>query len=521
MYIDLKSLKGKVYRFLKILFLQMVQYVSKLFLILGLFFSIWGEDSPILYSDFIQSGFIQQEKKRVLCIFGFRKAENSELDLSYLENGISEILYSSLRDFDYIYEPNPLPQVIVYPFHSKEIKNKQNSSLLLEKKLISEQTLSKENAMIEGAKQNCEYVLHGEYLAIKPDKLKTKIFLTNRINGKNQILEKETSIRRAFQELQENSLELKKILSPQGLSEIKIETNEENVKVIIDDIYYGNTPFIRKDLTPDRHKITLEKDGFETLNFSVNLEKGKTKHLKAKLKKLEENLGYLNVDSNPRGAEVYLGNQLLGLTPLEKFPVKVGANRIRISLENYVDEFKAVEIEKEKTISLNVQLKQGNTKEYYKKRFYIFQDYSYFDFSLYSLYGSLIFYTSYMYAWHKIGKEEDKLYAITTLHDLNTLNRIEVLLEKINTNAPDLAQYQSSFFSELFYQQFQINKTQRNMNFYKTIQNFSIFGVLGMLTSSLVFYNLGINSEAIEFGYVPKTFWNPEEMYFSIRLSWN
>lgn len=496
-------------------------YTFKVFFVLGFFFSILGQDSPLFYSEFLSSGSVQQETKRVLCIFGFRKSENSELELSYLKNGISEILYSSLRDFHFIYEPNPIPQIVVYPFRSKEIKNKKSYSIYLEKKLISEHVILQDNAMLEGSKQNCEYVLFGEYFATRPDKLKTKIFLTNRINGKTEVLEQETSIRRAFQELGESSFALKQILSPQGFSEIQIEASEENVKVIIDDIYYGTTPFIKKDLTPDKHKITLEKDGFETLNLFVNLEKGKSKTLKVKLKKLQENFGYLNIDSNPKGAKVYLGNQLLGVTPLENVAVRTGLNRIRVSLENYIDEFRAVEIEKDKSISLNVQLKEGNTKEYYKKRFHVFQDYSYFDFSLYSLYGSLIFYTTYMYAWHRIGKEQDKLYAITTFNELNTLNQIQVLSEKINTNASDLNQFQTSFISGLFYQQFQINKTQENINVYKTLQNASMFGVFAMLSSSLVFYNLGINSEGVEFGYIPKTFCNADEMYFFIRLSWN
>ncbi len=475
----------------------------------------------MLYLDITSAGFIQQETKRVLCIYGFRREENSELELNYLENGIPEILYSNLRDFDFIYEPNPIPEVIVFPFNSKEIKNQLSRSIFLEKKLFSNQSIEPEEAMLEGAKQNCEYVISGKYLPTKNDKLKIRIFITNRINGNMQVLEKETSIRRAFQELTENSLELKRALSPKGLSELQIDTNEKDVKVIIDGIYYGNTPFTKKDLTPDQHKITLEKDQFETLQFSVTLDIGKSKNLKIKLKQIQEEIGYLNVNSNPQGAEVFFGNKLLGVTPLVKVPVKVGNNRVRISLENYVDEFRGVDIKKEEVMSLNVQLKEGETKEYYKKRFHVFQDYTYFDFSLYSLYGSLIFYTTYMYSWHRIGKEKDKLYAIASFNELNTFNQIQVLTEKINTNSPALLDYQVSILGGFLYQQLQVNKTERNVNFYKTIQNISVLGAIGMLSSSIIFYNLGINSDAMEFGYLPKTFWSTEEFYFSVRFSWN
>ncbi|MCX7999718.1 MAG: PEGA domain-containing protein, partial [Leptospiraceae bacterium] len=415
-------------------------------------------------------------------------------------------------------EKSPLIETKIYPFRSRVIKSNLPTSISLQKRLILEKSISVENAMLEGAKDQCIYVILGEYEVLQgEDKLKIKVYITNRITGQLSKIEKETSLRRAFQEIEASSLDLKKALSPLGLSGLEIQTDEKEVTIFIDDIYYGTTPFKREDLVPGKHKISLEKNGFEKINLYVVLEKDKIQTFQAKLKKTLERFGYLTINSDPQVAEVYLGNQFLGKTPLDNTKVKVGRNRLRISLENYIEEFQAVDIEPEKTISLNLKLKEGNTKEYYKTRLNIFQDYTYFDFSLFSLYGSLIFYSTYMYADYRISRDRDRLYAVTIWNELNTFNQIQNFSN--NTNSIN---FQTSFTLELLYQQSQINQTEKNISTYKAIQNFSIAGVVGMLVSSVVFYKLGINSEAIEFGYLPKTIGQQqEEAFFSVRFRWD
>lgn len=486
---------------------------------LGIFFFISitvNSDSPLFFNDYTHDGFVKYETRRNLCFYSFELTEGSTLELNYLSSGIPEVLYSSLRDFHFIYEESPLIETKIYPFNSKVTKSNFTTSLFLNKRLILEKRVPLEKIMLEGALDECSLIISGEYEVFQTNKLKTKIYIADRVRGQISRLEKETSLKRAFQELEASSLEIKKLLSPSGLSGIEIQTEERGVTVLIDEVYFGITPLKREDLTPGKHKITLERDGFEKFSFYVNLEKNKLKAMQVKLKKLPEEFGYLSINSNPQGAEIYFGNQFLGNTPLEKTKVKTGRNRLRVSLENYIDEFQALDVEKEKTVSLNVQLREGNTKDHYKTRLNIFQDYTYFDFSLFSMYGSLIFYATYMYTDYRISKDRDRLYALTIWNELNTFNQFQNSLT--NSNGINL---QPSFALELLYQQSQINQTEKNISTYKAIQNFSIVGVVGMLVSSLVFYKLGINSEAVEFGYLPKASGQlQDEAFFAVRLRW-
>jgi hypothetical protein len=461
-------------------------------------------------------GKVEYEKKRVLCILAFRNLRNS--NLTYLENGIAEVVYSSLLDFKFVYDEKPLEEIVVHPYNtSKTISPKTNFNpkfIPLEKKLITEI----EEGFHKTSKLGCSYILQGEFEETGRDSLKINFELLNRKDGQKEIFSLNTSIRRAFQEIQANSTEFKKRLLKEVRAGLKIVNLEEGAFVYIDEEYAGKTPFEKLDLIPGRHKVLVLKQGYQRKEFEVNLEKDKILSYSIQLKK-ELLEGKISVDSNPRGAEVFLGGSSLGFTPIENVSVPVGQNRLRLSLENHVDHFQGVEIEKDKPVRFIINLQEGDTEIYYKNRLKLFQDYTYFDFSLFSFYGSLVFYASYMYAGMRSSLVQDKLQSFVKYTDFTMLQTIQTTVEKSNTGASDLGNYQALVATELFYQQSQVNKTMVHVRRYESIQQLSILGAGAMLIGAGLFYFLGIESQAIEFGFQPKTYLQDKpEAYFKLSF---
>lgn len=478
-------------------------FFSLFFLFLGLM-PVYSIDRLFNFTEAAQEEFIEYEKKRILCIFSFRKPENSNLE--YLANGIPEVVFSSLSGFKFVYDEKPLEEVVVHSFgNPKKLPKKISRDpkfIPLEMKLIPDESIFSEDAFRKGSKLGCAYVLSGEFEELGVDSLKTNFELTNRKDGKLEKFSLNTSVRRAFQEIQSNSEEFKKRLLGKGSAGVKITTPEEGAFVYIDDEYAGKTPLEKLDLIPGNHKLLILQLGNKRKEITINLEKDKISSYNIKLEK-ELIEGKISVDSNPKGAEVFLGGNSIGFTPIENVSVPTGQNRLRLILENHVDHFQGVEIEKGKTSKFKINLKEGDTETYYKNRMRVFQDYTYYDFSLFSLYGSVIFYSSYMYAGLRSSTLQDKLQSFVKYTDFTMLQVAQTIADKSASGAGDLGTYQSILAMELFYQQSEVNKTMTHVKRYETIQNMSVVGAASMLIAAGLFYFWGIESDAIEFGWKP------------------
>jgi hypothetical protein len=482
---------------------------------------IFAVDQLFRFPDASIPAKVEYEKKRTLCIFGFRK--DSQIELDYLSNGISEVVYSSLSGFHFVYDENPLPMVVTHPYGKKVAEKKKlekdHRFISLELKLLTEHSPSQGSAVQMGLKHNCSYILTGEYRENGTDALKTFFELTNRKTGQVDRFTMDTTIRRAFQEIQSKSGEIKSRLLGSGSAGIKIQTPElSGGFVYIDDEYIGKTPIERNDLIPGRHRILIIQEGYIRKEILVELEKNKIASYTIPLEK-EKVEGLISVRSVPQGAEVFLGGKSLGFTPIEKVQVPVGQNRLRLILENHIDHFQGVDIPKNKEEVFSIALMEGDTETYYKNRLKLFQDYTYFDFSLFSLYGSVVFYVSYMYAGMRSSVDQDRLQSFAKYTDFTTLQAVQTLYEKSGSGDADLGLYQNGLALELLYQQSQVNKTMKNVERYERIQNMSVIGAASMLVSAGLFYFWGIESDAIEFGWKPSYYpTESSESYLKINF---
>lgn len=213
----------------------------------------------------------------------------------------------------------------------------------------------------------------------------------------------------------------------------------------------------------------------------------------------------ISVVSNPEGANVYLGSEFLGKTPLKNVRVKTGYNRLRLSMEGHVDLLKGVEIKKDEETKLDLILRPGDTLSYYKNKQNVFLDHSYNDFSIYSLYGILLFYAGYYYFNLKANDLYDR--ARSRVNFTNLLLAAGV--------AP-----QDQFIGLYLYEERIIRETNADAGKYQKLSgNFGrregvtggvmVYGMAAMLILAATFYWLGLDEETLDVGVAPKRVHNP------------
>ncbi len=112
---------------------------------------------------------------------------------------------------------------------------------------------------------------------------------------------------------------------------LEIEANEEGAIVSIDGRELGMTPQ-RIELSPGRHRVRVEKDGFALFAREVEVASGRTVRLSARL---EPGAPRLLVDADVAGAAVFLNHKPEGKTPLELRDLAPGSYRLNVTAEGY------------------------------------------------------------------------------------------------------------------------------------------------------------------------------------------
>ena len=504
-------------------------YIVKSLLIFFFFsISIFGIDEYFQFPSQTLPEKVEYEKSRKLCLFPFRnKVENEKFQ--YLSKGIPSVIISNLNGFKYVFDPEVLETVIYHAFGeqsneppakkgkppiNRKVLNDLNSGakdalpekdpryIKLDVALISMETppLLESNLEI-GRKNKCFYVITGEYIVSGEDALTINLEFTNRKNGNVEKMSESTSLRRAYQEMNSIGFKVKKMLFNKEMATIQIETGEEiDALVFIDGHYAGKTPLDKSDVAAGQHAITITKEGFETLNRVVNLKKESVSKYAFALKKLEKK-GTISVRTNPEGASVYLGITYLGESPLTNIVVPLGQNRLRIEKEDHIDYFAGVEVEQGKPLTVNANLKKGKTEDYYKNRLKVFLDYTYFDFSQYSVYSVVLFYASYQYWNYRINVQRDSIrgdpYQNGVVGSLTLFTTYQNYFSGTNANSI------SNLFVFNEYQKGIVASNEKQVTEFRGYRDASAAGALSMLVLAGVFYYLGVDNDAFEFAFIP------------------
>lgn len=509
---------------------------------------------------------VEIESKRKICFFPFRSGGESESSIQYLSKGIPAILVTRIRKLGYVYDPKPIETVRrsgskftkPEPGPQEEKKNKKTGNgtqddgklhtknsrrleyerkdleeiLRGEKQVLPDEdpryipleveffrdlddTPESESAFRLGSKFGCNYIVTGEYRKTGEDSIESKYELTNVWDGSRKEHRLSTSLKRAFQELPPLSEKMVTDLIQKPLVSVQIDTgNISEVLVFADGNYLGKTPLKDRYLTAGKHRILLTKPGYKEMEKEITLLAERNPSFSYKMDPIPKE-SYLSVQSTPSGAEVYLGIQKIGETPLEKVKVESGKNRLRISKEGFIDEFTGVDLVEGQETNRNFTLRSGDTEIYYANRDNIFLDYTYKDFATYSLFGTLLFYAGHIYFQMQANRAIDSLrpeiqivnfatYQQFANEDPNFALGLALFEEtKIQRNKQIAERYR--FWSG----DLGIDRTGRS----RFQPGVMIFGMVFMLASAGFFYSLGLNAEAFDIGFNPG--WGTRDQVFS------
>lgn len=135
-------------------------------------------------------------------------------------------------------------------------------------------------------------------------------------------------------------------------SKINIYSNPSGAEVYVNDKYEGNTP-LTLSLLPGNYRITLKKEGYEDYYTNIVVQEGRDRDYTFNLKPA---YGTLRIETDPKGASVYLDGSFKGLTPLILYNVPAKTYQLRIVYPGYQEKIETIKVEPNKTNYLSYSL---------------------------------------------------------------------------------------------------------------------------------------------------------------------
>ncbi len=125
--------------------------------------------------------------------------------------------------------------------------------------------------------------------------------------------------------------------------------------VLFDGRPAGATPLTLPGLAPGRHEVVVEAAGLKPVRRKVVLRPGKREKVEIAL---ALRAGRLTVRAQPKGTEVWLGDQVLGFVPLNGVELPVGLHRVVLRAEGHAESAQEVQILEDHTARIDVTLSQ-------------------------------------------------------------------------------------------------------------------------------------------------------------------
>ena len=136
--------------------------------------------------------------------------------------------------------------------------------------------------------------------------------------------------------------------------ELYVEASEAGARVYIDgEQVEGVTPLMVSDIAAGSHEVVVTT-GCGRAEAQVDVRAGLIERLDLTL---EEGLGELRLSSMPGNAEVTLGGESMGSTPIILRDLACGAHEVTLSADGYVDSIEQVEVESFQSTRHHVMLR--------------------------------------------------------------------------------------------------------------------------------------------------------------------
>lgn len=133
-------------------------------------------------------------------------------------------------------------------------------------------------------------------------------------------------------------------------TEILIRSNVQNASVFLNGIYQGRTPLTINNLVPGIYDLVLEKEGYTSQYFFLNVYRGQqlTYYIQ-----LEKSIGWISIYDAPPQSSYYVDGELQYTMPLE---VATGFHTITVKNFGYNDVSTSINIEPYSHTSLSVSM---------------------------------------------------------------------------------------------------------------------------------------------------------------------
>lgn len=131
--------------------------------------------------------------------------------------------------------------------------------------------------------------------------------------------------------------------------------------VYVDGTYYGVAPALASGLTPGYHQVRISLSGFQDWVGSVNVQSDVTTKVSQTLsvgptQTSIPGTGSISVNSNPAGADVYLDNGYVGISPLTIPSVTAGSHVILLTHPGYANWQATVDVQQSATAAVDATL---------------------------------------------------------------------------------------------------------------------------------------------------------------------
>ena len=144
-------------------------------------------------------------------------------------------------------------------------------------------------------------------------------------------------------------------LAKPSVGSIAVNSNPQGARVYLDNAYKGQTPLNLRDIPVGRHALKLVLADYQEWNSEITITSSQTVRIFADLES-QRATGSIAVNSNPKGADIYLDDSYEGLTPLNLTQIPVGSHIIKLSLPDYREWISEITVSSEQVSRIYVDL---------------------------------------------------------------------------------------------------------------------------------------------------------------------
>lgn len=138
---------------------------------------------------------------------------------------------------------------------------------------------------------------------------------------------------------------------PESVSEkpkeviLQIFSDPPHAKVIVDGEEKGETPLFIPGIGESEITVRLEKEGYFPVTRKIKIDPSEgDKRVEMNLKPLQTVSMNISVISEPEGAKVFINGRIVGITPLNSYPLPYGTYQIAIEKEGYKPKYDEIKV---------------------------------------------------------------------------------------------------------------------------------------------------------------------------------